>query len=100
MLNQLEQLKRITTVVADTGDIEAIVKYKPQDATTNPTLILKAAASEENKDLIDEAVEWSKKQSTDPQQQMHWAIKKLLINFGVKILKYIPGRVSTEVDAR
>ncbi len=100
MLNQLEQLKRITTVVADTGDIGAIVQYKPQDATTNPTLILKAAASEENKDLIDEAVGWSKKQSTDPEQQMHWAIKKLLINFGVKILQYIPGRVSTEVDAR
>lgn len=99
-MNQLEQLKKLTTVVADTGDIASIAKYKPQDATTNPTLILKSVVSGQNSDLIRDAIEWSKSQSNDPEQQVHFAVKKLLVNFGVKILSIIPGRVSTEIDAK
>ncbi len=96
-MNQLEQLKQITTVVADTGDIETISQYQPQDATTNPTLILKAAELPQYQDLIHSAIEWTGQFSS--KQRLHWAVKKLLVNFGVKILKIVPGRVSTEVDA-
>lgn len=99
-MNQLEQLKQMTMVVADTGDIDAMVKYKPQDATTNPTLICKAASLPQYQDLIHEAIHWAKQRYTDSEVQLHWAVKKLLVNFGVKILQIVPGRVSTEVDAR
>ncbi|KAI9184370.1 sedoheptulose-7-phosphate:D-glyceraldehyde-3- phosphate transaldolase [Blastocladiella emersonii ATCC 22665] len=96
----LDQLKNFTTIVADTGDFESIAQYKPTDATTNPSLILAAAQKPQYARLIDEAVAWAKTQATDPAAQLEAANDKLLINFGVEILKLIPGRVSTEVDAR
>lgn len=99
-MNQLEQLKQMTVVVADTGDIEAIKKYQPEDATTNPSLILSAAALPQYATLIDEAVEYAKSQSDDSAQQLIDAQDKLAVNIGLEILKIVPGRVSTEVDAR
>ncbi|MGB0892798.1 MAG: transaldolase [Parashewanella sp.] len=100
MANSLEQLKKLTTVVADTGDIEAIKRYHPQDATTNPSLILKASAMPQYASLIEDAIHWAKTQSSDLNQQIDDAADKLAVNIGVEILKYIPGRMSTEVDAR
>jgi transaldolase len=99
-MNQLEQLKKITKVVSDTGDIEAIRKYRPVDATTNPTLILKASIMPEYQPLFDSAVSWAKKRYSSREDQIHGAVKKLLVNFGAKILEIIPGVVSTEIDAR
>lgn len=96
-MNKLEQLKKMTTVVADTGDIEAIAQYQPQDATTNPSLLLKAANLPQYQHLIDDAVAFAKAQGSDV---IRHALEKLSVNFGVEILKNIPGRVSTEVDAR
>jgi transaldolase len=100
MSNQLESLRKITTVVADTGDIEAINQYKPVDATTNPSLLLKAAQIAQYKPLIEEATAWAKSQSNDPAQQVIDAGDKLSVNIGAEILTTIPGRISTEVDAR
>lgn len=100
VMNQLEQLKQMTQVVADTGDIDAIAQYQPQDATTNPTLILKAASQPQYQELIHEAIAWARQHFAEPEAQLHWVVKKLLVNFGVKILQIVPGRVSTEVDAR
>jgi transaldolase len=100
MSNQLESLRKITTVVADTGDIEAIKQYKPVDATTNPSLLLKAAQMAQYKPLIEEATAWAKSQSNDPAQQVIDAGDKLSVNIGAEILTTIPGRISTEVDAR
>lgn len=100
MANTLEQLKSYTTIVADTGDIEAIKRYQPEDATTNPSLILKAAQIPEYASLIDNAVAWAKSQSSDLAQQIEDASDKLAVNIGVEILKLVPGRISTEVDAR
>jgi transaldolase len=100
MTNQLEQLKKITTVVADTGDIEAIAKFHPQDATTNPSLLLKAASLSNYQGLLTQAVEWAKQQSNDKAQQVIDAADKLSVLIGLEILKIIPGRISTEVDAR
>ena len=99
-MNQLEALKQMTVVVADTGDIEAIKQYQPQDATTNPSLILSAAALPQYAALIDEAVAYSKSQSNDFEEQLAHAQDKLAVNIGLEILKIVPGRVSTEVDAR
>lgn len=96
MTTQLDQLKTLTTVVADTGDIDAIKQYAPQDATTNPSLIFKAAAMPQYAHLVDEAVAWAKQQGGHVEQ----ALLKVAVNFGVEIVKLIPGRVSTEVDAR
>lgn len=96
-MNQLEQLAKLTTIVADTGEINAIRQHKPQDATTNPSLLLKAAADPAYRDLVDEAISFGRKQSADRTEA---AIDKLFVNFGIEILKIIPGRVSTEVDAR
>lgn len=98
-MNQLEQLKRFTTVVADTGDIQSIKLYKPQDATTNPSLILAAAKIPEYRSLIDEAIAFSKSGKTRS-EQLSLFLDKVFVNFGIEILKIIPGRVSTEVDAR
>jgi transaldolase len=92
-MNQLEQLKQFTTVVADTGDFQSIQAYTPRDATTNPSLILKAVQKEEYKPLLAKAVRDNAGASTGV------VIDKLLIAFGVEILKIIPGRVSTEIDA-
>ncbi|EDU57336.1 transaldolase [Providencia stuartii ATCC 25827] len=100
MTDKLTSLRSLTTVVADTGDIEAMKLYKPQDATTNPSLILNAAQIPEYRKLIDEAVEWARKQSSHREQQVVDACDKLAVNIGLEILKLVPGRVSTEVDAR
>jgi len=100
MANQLEQLKQMTTVVADTGDVEAIAKFHPQDATTNPSLLLKAAALPNYQNLLAQAVTWAKRQSSDTAQQVIDASDKLSVLIGLEILKIVPGRISTEVDAR
>ncbi|MEW6990775.1 transaldolase [Colwelliaceae bacterium 6441] len=100
MTNQLEQLKKMTTVVADTGDIEAIAKFHPQDATTNPSLLLKAASLSNYQHLLSQAVAWAKEQSTSAEQQVIDAADKLSVLIGLEILNIIPGRISTEVDAR
>lgn len=100
MTDQLSQLKAMTTVVADTGDIEAIAKFQPQDATTNPSLLLKAAALPNYQALLSAAVEWAKTQSNDATQQVIDAADKLSVLIGLEILKIVPGRISTEVDAR
>ncbi|HEN3287931.1 transaldolase [Yersinia enterocolitica] len=100
MTDKLTSLRQITTVVADTGDIAAMKLYQPQDATTNPSLILNAAQIPEYRKLIDEAIAWAREQSSDHAQQIVDATDKLAVNIGLEILKLIPGRISTEVDAR
>ncbi|QTO01750.1 transaldolase [Aggregatibacter sp. 2125159857] len=100
MTNQLDSLRELTVVVADTGDIDAIRQYKPEDATTNPSLILSAAALPQYAALIDEAIAYGKQQSQEKAQQLVDAEDKLAVNIGLEILKLVPGRVSTEVDAR
>lgn len=97
---QLEELKKQTTVVADTGDFHSLKKYQPQDATTNPTLILQAAEMDEYKPLIDDAIEYGRKQNGDKSKQLEAVMDKLNVNFGIETLKSVPGRVSTEIDAR
>jgi len=98
--SQLDQLKKFTTVVADTGDFESIRKYSPQDATTNPTLIFKAVQQEEYKPLLAKAIADNKGSSLSGEALQKKIIDDLLIAFGRKILEIVPGRVSTEVDAR
>lgn len=100
MANLLEQLKSMTTIVADTGDIGAIHHHRPQDATTNPSLLLKAATLPEYVPLIAESIAWAKSQSGDRSQQVRDAMDRLAVSVGVEVLKFIPGRISTEVDAR
>ena len=100
MTNKLKQLQKMTTVVADTGVIEAIKEYKPQDATTNPSLILQAAQSNDYLDIISLSIAAAKKQSDNKQQQVADTCDILAVNIGKEILKEIPGRISTEVDAR
>lgn len=97
-MGQLDQLKKMTTIVVDTGDIEAVKKYKPTDATTNPSLILAAVQKPEYQPLIEDAYNYSKKKN--PSDHMPLFMDKLFVNVGAEILKSIPGRVSTEVDAR
>jgi transaldolase len=92
-MNQLEQLKQYTTVVADTGDFQSIKAYAPQDATTNPSLILKAVQKPEYRPLLEKAI------ADAPGASVEAIVDSLLIAFGVEILKYVPGRVSTEIDA-
>ena len=98
--NQLDQLKQFTTVVADTGDFQAMKEFAPQDATTNPTLILKAVEKEEYASLADEAVAACQGQRLAGQALVDAIANELLVRFGMEILKIVPGRVSTEVDAR
>lgn len=93
-MNQLEQLKQYTTVVADTGDFQSIKAFTPRDATTNPSLILKAVQKDEYRHLLEQAVKQHSGKSTAD------IIDRLLVAFGLEILKIIPGRVSTETDAR
>lgn len=100
MSSSLDQLKQFTTCVADSGDFETIAKYKPQDATTNPSLILAAAKKESYAKLIDQAMEYGKEHGKNPDDQVDAALDRLLVEFGKEILKIVPGRVSTEVDAR
>jgi transaldolase len=98
-MNLLESLKRYTTVVADTGDIDAINQYKPQDATTNPSLIYQAAQKPEYAALLDDAIEFAFKSPGDRAAKREAGMDKLMVNFGCEILKIVPGRISTEVDA-
>ena len=94
MTTALDQLKQYTTVVADTGDFQQLAQYKPQDATTNPSLILKAVQKDAYKPILEKTVRDHRDEPAD------FIIDRLLIAFGTEILKLIPGRVSTEVDAR
>lgn len=94
MMNQLEQLKQYTTIVADTGDFQSMKAFAPRDATTNPSLILKAVQKDDYKPLLEKAVREHGNKSTGA------IIDHLLVAFGLEILKLIPGRVSTETDAR
>ena len=96
-MNKLEQLKTMTTVVADTGDIEAIKQYQPEDATTNPSLVYKAAQLPQYQSLIKDAAQWAKQQEGDPLEN---TLDMVAVKLGVEILKTVPGFVSTEVDAR
>lgn len=100
MTDKLSQLKSMTVVVADTGDINSIRQYEPEDATTNPSLLYKAAQMEQYRDLVMDAVHWGKEQGGSGQQVISNTLDMLAVNFGKEILKIIPGRVSTEVDAR
>jgi transaldolase len=99
-MNQLDQLKQHTIVVADTGDFEAMKAYKPQDATTNPSLILQASQKDEYKSLVEKAVADSKASSLSGPALLDAVMDRLVVAFGLEILKIVPGRVSTEVDAR
>lgn len=99
-MSQLDELKRITTVVADSGDIEAVRRFQPQDATTNPSLILKAAAIPQYQSLIDDALDYALTQGGSQETQIINASDKLAVNIGLELLRQVPGRVSTEVDAR
>jgi len=99
-MNVLEQLKTHSKVVADSGDFESVRKYKPLDSTTNPSLILAAAQDNKYDYLLDGAIAYAKKKSTDTTEQLRIAFEKLFIDFGLEILKIVPGRVSIEVDAR
>ncbi len=100
MTNQLEQLKTMTTVVADTGDFNAIADYSPEDATTNPSLLLKATALKDYQPIIVEAINHAKSVTGDTQLQVVEASDYLSVLIGKKLLSLIPGRISTEVDAR
>lgn len=99
-MNQLEALKQVTTVVADTGDFESMRAFLPQDATTNPSLILQAAEKPQYRPLIDQAVTEHRHSPLTGNQLVESVIDRILILFGREILGIVPGRVSTEVDAR
>lgn len=100
MANLLEQLKSMTTIVADTGDVEAIKSVKPVDATTNPSLLLKASTLPQYAHLIDESIAYAKAQGGSKEAQIENAADKLAVLIGIEISKVVPGRISTEVDAR
>jgi transaldolase len=99
-MNKLEQLKQMTTVVADTGDIDSISAYTPTDATTNPSLLFNAAQQPQYVHLLDDAIDYAMSRSEQMESRAIDMMDKLAVNFGVEILKIIPGRISTEVDAR
>lgn len=98
--SKLEQLQAFTVIVADTGNIEAIERYRPRDATTNPSLIYQAAQMPQYASLVEDAVQSARKEAKSPQEERELIIDLCTVNFGKEILKIIPGRVSTEVDAR
>src|SRR5256884_137257 len=100
MNDLLNQLKQFSVIVADTGDFDSIRKYQPRDTTTNPSLLLKAAQMPEYAALVEKALADAKKESTKASQTLGIALDKLAVAFGLEILKIVPGRVSTEVDAR
>jgi transaldolase len=100
MSSKLEQLKQMTAVVADTGDIDAIKRFQPLDATTNPSLLLKAAALPVYQPLVRDAAQWAAQQRGGNANQLSACVDKLAVAIGGEILRMIPGRVSTEVDAR
>src|SRR5271156_1722648 len=95
MVSKLESLRSMTTVVSDTGDMDSIKQFKPTDATTNPTLILKASQLPAYAHLVDEAVSWGARRGAPA----HAVTDRLAVNFGAELTKIVPGRVSTEVDA-
>ncbi len=99
-MNTLDQLKQMTKVVADTGDFESMRQYKPVDATTNPSLIYASAADSRYAPLMDEAVAFAQQHALTKAGKIGVCLDKLAVNFGLEILKIVPGRVSTEVDAR
>lgn len=99
MPSKLDQLRAMTVVVADTGDIEAVRRLKPQDCTTNPTLLLKAAETPAYAHLVDEAIAWGKGQSGVREAVVNATCDRLALNFGTELTGIVPGRVSTEVDA-
>ncbi|MEM7387590.1 MAG: transaldolase [Verrucomicrobiota bacterium] len=98
--SQLDQLKSFTKVVADTGDFASMQEYKPQDATTNPSLILQASQKPEYRYLVDQAIEENKDSAGSTEAKVEAIIDRILILFGKEILNIVPGRVSTETDAR
>ncbi len=100
MPSKLAQLRDVTTVVADTGDIEAMRQFKPEDATTNPSLLLKAASLPQYKTLLERAIKTAASNTGSSEDQLADAADSLAVSIGLEILKIIPGRVSTEVDAR
>lgn len=100
MTSKLEQLKKMTTVVADTGDLDAIAQWRPQDATTNPSLLLKAAASDQYRPMLDAAISDAMTHGGSDIEQLKFATDMLAVRAGEEILQLIPGVVSTEVDAR
>lgn len=99
-MSVLEQLKKHTIVVADSGDIDSIKKFAPQDATTNPSLLLQASNMPQYSYLLDQAIQYARSHGKTPEEQLTHAFDKLFVLFGKEILKIVPGRVSTEVDAR
>lgn len=99
-MNQLEALKTMTVVVADTGDIESIKKFAPQDATTNPSLILKAAQHPQYQALIAGALDKARRQGGNEETRLINACDQVAVDIGTEVLRYVPGHISTEVDAR
>ena len=99
-MNKLEQLKKLTTVVADTGDFDSIKQYLPTDATTNPSLVYAASQLPQYQHLVDEAVEYGMTNATSKEARTALILDRLAVVFGREILSIVPGRVSTEVDAR
>lgn len=99
-MNQLDEFKHYTVVVADTGDIDSIKQFSPEDATTNPSLVLKAAQLPQYQHLIQSAIVTAKKMAGTKAQQLINASDQVAVNIGAEVLKYVPGRISTEVDAR
>lgn len=99
MVSKLEQLKAMTVVVADTGDIDTVRRLQPQDCTTNPTLLLKAVQSGSFSSIVDEALDWGREQQGDAGQVSAAVCDRLAVSFGTELARIVPGRVSTEVDA-
>ncbi len=99
-MNQLDQLKSMTTVVADTGDIDAIRQFTPQDATTNPSLLLKASADPKYAELLEQSINWAKAQGGSDSERLANMTDYLAVLIGTEITKIVPGYISTEVDAR
>ena len=99
-MSQLDELKKYTTVVADTGDIESIKKFAPQDATTNPSLVLKAAQLPQYQPLIADAIGKARRQGGSAETQLINACDQVAVDIGSEVLRHVPGRISTEVDAR
>src|SRR5215831_19490468 len=97
MASKLEQLRGMTVVVADTGDIEAVRRLAPQDCTTNPTLLLKAVENPSYAHLVEEAVAWGRNRGDDPDAVAAAVCDRLAVSFGAELTKIVPGRVSTEV---
>jgi transaldolase len=99
LASKLDQLRAMTTVVADTGDLSAVARLKPVDCTTNPTIVLKAIDTPEYRDVVDEALAWGRRQSGDAARVAAATADRLAVSVGVELLRLVPGYVSTEVDA-